>query len=99
MPRHSKVLEEEKFKILDEVRKWTSKQNSPVTLSVGIAYGGSDLTQLAKLSQNNLDLALGRGGDQVVVKAVEGQARFTEERLIRWKTYPSPSTDDLTSAD
>ena len=71
-----KVLEEEKFKILDEVRKWTSKQNSPVTLSVGIAYGGSDLTQLAKLSQNNLDLALGRGGDQVVVKAVEGQARF-----------------------
>lgn len=70
------VLEQEKFKILDEVRKWTSKQNSPVTLSIGIAYGGEDLTQLAKLSQNNLDLALGRGGDQVVVKGIKDQTRF-----------------------
>lgn len=70
------VLEKEKFKILDEVREWTSKQNSPITLSIGIAYGAEDLTKLAKISQNNLDLALGRGGDQVVVKADDDQARF-----------------------
>ena len=60
-------LEAEKFKILDRVRESTSKRNSPLTLSMGIAYGGEDLAELSKLSQSNLDLALGRGGDQAVV--------------------------------
>ena len=70
------AAEKEKFKILDEIREETSKQNFPLTLSVGFAYGESDLAVLATTSQSNLDLALGRGGDQVVVKANDGQARF-----------------------
>ncbi|WP_172573710.1 DHH family phosphoesterase [Ligilactobacillus agilis] len=69
-------LEAEKFKILDRVRESTSKRNSPLTLSMGIAYGGEDLAELSKLSQSNLDLALGRGGDQAVVREIDGQARF-----------------------
>lgn len=69
-------LEEKKFKILDIIRENTSKQNSPVTLSVGIAYGENDLVKLADTAQNNLDLALGRGGDQVVVRARDSEARF-----------------------
>ena len=71
-----KRLEEKKFKILDIIRENTSKQNSPVTLSVGIAYGENDLVKLADTAQNNLDLALGRGGDQVVVRAQDSEARF-----------------------
>ena len=70
------VLEKKKFKILDIIREDTSKQNSPVTLSVGIAYGENDLVKLADTAQNNLDLALGRGGDQVVVRAQDSEARF-----------------------
>ncbi len=69
-------LEKKKFKVLDVIRNNTSKQNSPVTLSVGISYGENDLTKLANTAQHNLDLALGRGGDQVVVRAENGQARF-----------------------
>ena len=69
-------LEEKKFKILDIIRENTSKQNSPVTLSVGIAYGENNLVKLADTAQNNLDLALGRGGDQVVVRAQDSEARF-----------------------
>lgn len=69
-------LEEDKFKILDKIRQNTTRQNSPVTLSIGIAYGQSDLIKLADNAQKNLDLALGRGGDQVVVRAESGQARF-----------------------
>ncbi|MHC3377589.1 DHH family phosphoesterase [Ligilactobacillus equi] len=69
-------MEEEKFKILDEIREYTSKRNNPITLSVGIAYGGDNLANLASQAQSNLDLALGRGGDQVVVRAKDGQARF-----------------------
>ena len=69
-------VEADKFKILDTIRVETSKQNYPLTLSVGIAYGDSDLARLAITSQSNLDLALGRGGDQVVVRAKGEQARF-----------------------
>ena len=71
-----KELEKQKFKILDLIRQNTSKQNSPVTLSVGIAYGENNLIQLANTAQDNLDLALGRGGDQVVVRAPDQEARF-----------------------
>lgn len=69
-------IEADKFSILDTIRENTSKQNAPVTLSVGVAYGDDDLNKLADLAQSNLDLALGRGGDQVVVKADGQQARF-----------------------
>ncbi|HAJ55128.1 MAG TPA: hypothetical protein DCL56_10790, partial [Lactobacillus sp.] len=71
-----KDVERDKFKILDAIREETSKQNYPLTLSVGIAYGDEDLAQLAVTSQSNLDLALGRGGDQVVVRAKGHEARF-----------------------
>lgn len=71
-----KKLEEHKFSILDKVRERTFKSNSPITLSMGIAYGEDDLNELTELSQSNLDLALGRGGDQVVVREADGQARF-----------------------
>lgn len=69
-------IEANKFKILDTIREYTSKQNAPLTLSIGIAYDDPNLAELTVTSQSNLDLALGRGGDQVVVKSKDGQARF-----------------------
>ena len=69
-------LERKKFNILDIIRENTSQQNSPVTLSVGISYGENNLIKLADTAQENLDLALGRGGDQVVVRAQDQPARF-----------------------
>lgn len=71
-----KALENENFDVLDTIRKNTSQQNSPVTISMGIAYGQSNLIKLANMAQKNLDLSLGRGGDQVVVRMESGQARF-----------------------
>lgn len=68
--------EHDKFKILDVIRQDTSKQNYPLTLSIGFAYGNPNLATLANDAQSNLDLALGRGGDQVVVKAPDSPARF-----------------------
>lgn len=70
------AIESDKFSILDTIRESTSKQNYPLTLSVGIAYGDANLTKLADQAQSNLDLALGRGGDQVVVRAQDEEARF-----------------------
>lgn len=71
-----KQIEEDKFAILDKIRRDTSKKNYPLTLSMGFAYGKDDLGELARAAQKNLDLALGRGGDQAVVKKVDERARF-----------------------
>ena len=71
-----KQIEQDKFAILDKIRRDTSKKNYPLTLSMGFAYGKDDLGELARDAQKNLDLALGRGGDQAVVKKVDERARF-----------------------
>ncbi|SEO41937.1 c-di-AMP phosphodiesterase, consists of a GGDEF-like and DHH domains [Amphibacillus marinus] len=70
-------LEKTKFDILDEVRELLSdNKNVPLTLSIGVALGGVSLPTLGELAQSSLDLALGRGGDQVVVKDDTGKVRF-----------------------
>ncbi|MFL0497096.1 hypothetical protein BTA37_18550 [Priestia megaterium] len=69
-------LERSKFSILDQVREETSKQNIPLTLSIGIGVGAADLPELGALAQSSLDLALGRGGDQVAIKQPNGKVKF-----------------------
>ncbi|WHY77618.1 DHH family phosphoesterase [Neobacillus sp. WH10] len=70
------VLEKEKFSILDEIRELTSKQNVSFTLSIGVGTGVSSLPELGVLAQSSLDLALGRGGDQVAIKLPNGKVKF-----------------------
>lgn len=69
-------MEKNGFKILDIIREYTSQQNVPLTLSMGFSYGVDDLHKLNDEAQKNLNLALGRGGDQVVVKEIGEKARF-----------------------
>ncbi|WEV54563.1 DHH family phosphoesterase [Leuconostocaceae bacterium ESL0723] len=71
-----KSAEDGKFGVVKKIREATAQQNSPLTLSMGISYGEEDINELIHLAQTNLDLALGRGGDQVVVKAENAPARF-----------------------
>ncbi|UEA31890.1 DHH family phosphoesterase [Granulicatella elegans] len=75
------ILEKEKFDIMDKIRETTAKQNYPLTVSMGFSYPdkeNSDVTypEIASYAQANLDLALGRGGDQVVVRSQNEDARF-----------------------
>lgn len=71
-------LEKTKFKILDEMRELhiDERQISPITLSIGIGTGNVPVTELAKIAQSSLDVALGRGGDQVTIRAEDGNVRF-----------------------
>ena len=69
-------LEKGKFAILDEIRETTAKQNVPLTLSIGVGSGVSSLPELGTLAQSSLDLALGRGGDQVAIKQANGKVKF-----------------------
>lgn len=66
----------DKFSILDNIREATSAQNMPVTLSMGLSHGETSIDKLATEAQANLDLALGRGGDQVVIKSKDSDAQF-----------------------
>lgn len=71
-----KKLEKNKFEILDSVREMISNQNVPLTLSIGIGRGIDNLPKLGELAQSSLDLALGRGGDQVVIKDTTSKVKF-----------------------
>ncbi|MHA0857545.1 DHH family phosphoesterase [Paenibacillus sp. CMAA1364] len=62
-------LEKSRFVILDEVREMTADLKVPMTLSVGLAFGPVNISELGELAQSSLDMALGRGGDQAAVKA------------------------------
>ena len=69
-------LEKNKFAILDEVRENANIQNVSLTLSIGIGKGVKSLPELGDLAQSSLDLALGRGGDQVAIKQENGKVKF-----------------------
>lgn len=69
-------LEDNKFSILDEVREATAKQNVALTLSIGVGAGVPSLPELGELAQSSLDIALGRGGDQVAIRQANGKVKF-----------------------
>ncbi|MDR4890477.1 DHH family phosphoesterase [Fredinandcohnia sp. QZ13] len=69
-------LEKTKFTILDDVRENTAKDSVALTLSIGIGIGVQTLPELGVAAQSSLDLALGRGGDQVAMKLPNGKVKF-----------------------
>lgn len=71
-------LEKDRFEILEDLKKITLDEahRNPITLSIGVGVGNVSIIELAELAQSSLDLALGRGGDQVVIRNEEGKVRF-----------------------
>lgn len=61
-------IENMKFAILDDVRSVETEGDFPPSLSIGVGVGGKTLAELDEFALASLDLALGRGGDQAVVK-------------------------------
>ena len=64
-------MKEKKFEILNEIKELKSGEHIPVTLSIGIGLTNNNLDEAMKNSKNAIELALGRGGDQVVIKDCE----------------------------
>ncbi|KIX90825.1 hypothetical protein TP70_04930 [Staphylococcus microti] len=69
-------IEEDKFDILSQLREKSSGYRAQLTFSIGVGEGSENLIDLGELSQSGLDLALGRGGDQVAIKNINGNVRF-----------------------
>lgn len=71
-----KEIEKEKFTILDDIRNLKEQFEAQVTLSIGVGVGTDFLPELGELAKTALDLSLGRGGDQVAIKEVDGTIRL-----------------------
>ncbi|MGT2744156.1 DHH family phosphoesterase [Streptococcus phocae subsp. phocae] len=63
-----KELMDDKFSILDDFRKEAQDAQRPLTLSMGISFGDSSHAQIGQVALENLNIALVRGGDQIVIR-------------------------------
>ncbi len=78
--RYTAVLEEQymmeifanKFELLDLVRELAGPDRVPLTLSIGIGRNKETYSECEQSARQSLDMALGRGGDQAVVKTSSG---------------------------
>lgn len=71
--RHIPTLIEERFSVMDEIREIrVGDSNMPVTISMGLSHKSGTLAEKEKDAHEALDLALQRGGDQVVYKTENG---------------------------
>ena len=66
--KYLKLLEADKFKLLEDVKSVRVGNEMAVTLSIGIGVNGETYNQNYDNARTAIDLALGRGGDQVVIK-------------------------------
>jgi Predicted signaling protein consisting of a modified GGDEF domain and a DHH domain len=62
------AVRSDKFSIIDDIKTVSIGNELQVTVSIGIGVGAETYSQLSDYSRAAMDLALGRGGDQAVVK-------------------------------
>lgn len=67
--------EKNRFALLDRIREIDTQTLLPFTMSMGIGVNEDSPGELGRLAQAALELALERGGDQVVVKS-PGNVKF-----------------------
>lgn len=65
-----------RFEILDKIRAIETENRTPVTLSIGVAAVTDTLRHAENEARKALEMALGRGGDQVAVKTETGYEFF-----------------------
>jgi cyclic-di-AMP phosphodiesterase len=97
---------EKKFEILDTIREINQSNTLAVTLSVGVGRNGETLQDNYSFALSAKELALGRGGDQVVVKNVEklsfygGKTKEVEKRTkVRARVIAHALVDLIKGSD
>ena len=84
--KYLETLEAKKFSMLDDIKSIRGTNDFNFTLSIGTGAMAKNLTQLMDYSKGALDVALGRGGDQAVVKRINsvkfygGKSKAVEKR-------------------
>jgi c-di-AMP phosphodiesterase-like protein len=76
----------DKFSILDKVREIRQENKLAPTISIGISKDGETLQEISMHAAKALDLALGRGGDQVVVECDKQMQYFGGTNAVSAKS-------------
>ncbi len=74
-----KFLQEQKrseFPILNQMHEVETGADFPTSISMGIGAGSDSFSVLQDLADDAIDLAMGRGGDQVVIKYESGEVEY-----------------------
>lgn len=69
MDRYIHRMMEDRFSVLEDVKTINIGNSLPLTLSIGVGMDGKSYKDNYEAARAGMDLALGRGGDQVVLKA------------------------------
>lgn len=70
------VRDVDQFSVLDRVRELNAKEETPLTLSMGFAHGYFDVVKINEMAVSAIDIAMSRGGDQVVVSKYGEELAF-----------------------
>ena len=66
----------DRFSVLEDIKAIEAGNQNSVTLSIGVGTGDNDYGKCYEVSKSSLELALGRGGDQVVLRDGEEVSYF-----------------------
>ncbi len=66
--RYVQQLVDDKFSILESVRKIVRPKGIPATMSIGIGRDGKTIAENAQFAALGIEMSLSRGGDQAVIK-------------------------------
>ena len=105
---HVEEAKQRRFRVLDDVRAVKSgKNNMSATISVGLGRGSRDIAESERWARQALDMALGRGGDQVAVmqqgdtyEFFGGLSKGVEKRdKVRTRVIVATLTDHVKDSD
>lgn len=104
---HIQGMMDSRFPILDEIRNIKNENNQSATISVGVGRGASSLKEGELWARRALDMALGRGGDQVAVKQKNdtyeffgGLSKGVEKRdKVRTRVIAATLSDHVKASD
>ncbi len=105
--RHVEEAKAKRFAVLDAVRAIKGANNMSATISIGIGRGAATAAKSEQHARSALDMALGRGGDQVAVRLSDGTYEFfgglskgVEKRdKVRTRVIAATLSDHIKSSD
>ncbi len=71
-----KKMIDDKFSLLETIHVIGEKEDTPPTLSIGIAHDFPDVVKLNEMANSAIEIAMSRGGDQVVVSRYGQDLQF-----------------------